>query len=104
MERPVRSFAFAASEGITVSPRRSDPTVGALARNTQAVSPTLIAASAASVVRCFAFMMLLRLGLRRLVRWLLRQRPSRPPHAKGDHDDSDRDRHGADVERGHEVL
>src|SRR5258705_5847881 len=104
MERPVISFAFAASEGTTVSPRRSDATVGALVCNTQAVSPTLIAASTASVVRCFAFMMLLRLGLRRLVRWLLRQRTPRPAHSKGDHDGPDRHRHDADVERRHEVL
>src|SRR5258708_33963873 len=98
MERPVRSFAFAASEGTTVSPRRSDATVGALVCNTQAVAPMLIAASTASVVRCFAFMMLLRLGLRRRrVRWLLRQRTPRPAHSKGHHDTPDRHRPDADV-------
>src|SRR5215470_6875488 len=104
MESPVISFALAASEGTTVSPRRSDATVGALVCKTQAVTPMLTAASTASVVRCFAFMMLLRLGLRRRVRWLLRQRPSRPAHSKGDHDDPNRHRHSADVKRSHQVL
>src|SRR5712671_4779807 len=104
MERSVISFALATSEGTTVSPRRSDAIVGAPVRRTQAVAAMLTAASTASVVRCFAFMMLLRLALRRRVRWLLRQRPPRPAHPKGDCDDSDRDGHDTDVERRHEIL
>src|SRR5262249_17331712 len=104
MERPVMSFLLARSEGTTVSPRRSDATVGALVCKTQAVTPMLTAASTASVVRCFVFIMLLRLGLRCRVRWLLRQRPPRPAHSKGDRDDPDRDRHDADIKRRHEVL
>src|SRR5262249_17436260 len=92
------------SEGTTVSPRRSDAMVGALVRRTQAVAATLTAASTASVVRCFVFILLLRLRLGRGVRWLLRQRPPRPAYSEGERDDANRDRHDADVERRHQVL
>src|ERR1700690_1666821 len=98
------SFALAIREGTTLSPRRSDATVGALLRNTQAVAATLIAASTARAARCFGFMMFLRSGLRRGVVRLLRQRPPRPAQTEAERDEPDRHREDADIEGGDPVL
>src|SRR5262249_38483172 len=91
-------------EGMTVSPRRSEATVGALLRNTHAVVATPTAASTISVVRCFMFMMLLRLALGRRIRWPLWQRPPRPAQAECKRDEPDRHRHDAHIESGDQVF
>src|SRR5262249_60795017 len=104
MESPVISLPLARSEGMTLSPRRSDAPVGALVRKTQPVVMMLMAATAASVVRCFGFMTLLRLGLRRGIYRPFRQGAPRSAYSEGERDHSDRHRHDAHIEHRNQVF